>query len=46
MTHLWTWNLDKKEEKRITRGNFTVSDPQWSPDSTRITYTTQTNTKS
>src|SRR5437763_8930776 len=41
MTHLWLFDLDKKEEKRLTEGNFTVSDPQWSPDGTRITYTTR-----
>src|SRR5215472_9311243 len=40
MTHLWIFDLDKKEEKRLTQGEFTVSDPQWSPDGTRITYTT------
>src|SRR6266852_2958758 len=40
MTHLWIWNIEKKDEKR-TEGNFTVSDPQWSPDGTRITYTTR-----
>jgi dipeptidyl aminopeptidase/acylaminoacyl peptidase len=41
MTHLWVFDLDKKEEKRLTQGNSTVSDPQWSPDGTRITYTTR-----
>ena len=41
MTHLWLWNIDKKDEKRLTEGNFTVSDPQWSPDGLRITYTTR-----
>lgn len=40
MTHLWVFDLDKKEEKRLTQGDFTVSDPQWSPDGTLITYTT------
>ncbi len=39
MSHLWLFDLEKKEEKRLTEGNFTVSDPQWSPDGTRITYT-------
>src|SRR5712692_10218527 len=39
MTHLWLWNIEKKDEKRLTEGNFTTSDPQWSPDGTRITYT-------
>ena len=41
MTHLWLWNLEKKDEKRLTEGNFTVSDPQWSPDGTRVTFTTR-----
>ena len=41
MTHLWLWNIEKKDEKRLTEGNFTVSDPQWSPDGTRVTYTTR-----
>lgn len=41
MTHLWTWNVDTKAEKRLTEGKFTVNDPQWSPDGTRITYTTR-----
>src|SRR2546423_8208469 len=41
MTHLWFYDLNKKEEKRLTEGNYTVSDAQWSPDGTRITYTTR-----
>src|SRR5437870_8888295 len=41
MSHLWLFDIAKKEEKRLTEGNFTVSDPQWSPDGTRITYTTR-----
>src|SRR4030095_3810558 len=45
MAHLWIWNIEKKEEKRITEGDFTVSDPQWSPDGTRITYTTRPTPK-
>ncbi|MGZ8842843.1 MAG: S9 family peptidase [Pyrinomonadaceae bacterium] len=45
MTHLWLFDIDKKEEKRLTQGEFTVSDPQWSPDSTRITYTTRPTPK-
>lgn len=45
MAHLWLFNLEKKEEKRITEGDFTVSDPQWSPDGTRITYTTRPTPK-
>src|SRR6266496_1334233 len=45
MSHLWLFDLEKKEEKRLTEGNFTVSDPQWSPDGTRITYTTRPTPK-
>jgi dipeptidyl aminopeptidase/acylaminoacyl peptidase len=45
MAHLWLFNVEKKEEKRITEGDFTVSDPQWSPDGTRITYTTRPTPK-
>lgn len=45
MTHLWTFNIEKKEEKRVTEGEFTVSDPQWSPDGTRVTYTTRPTPK-
>ncbi|HMJ26881.1 MAG TPA: S9 family peptidase, partial [Pyrinomonadaceae bacterium] len=45
MTHLWLWNVDKKDEKRLTEGNFTVSDAQWSPDGTHITYTTRPTPK-
>src|SRR2546423_14208428 len=41
MTHLWLFEIEKKEEKRLTEGEFTVSDPQWSPDGMRITYTTR-----
>ena len=45
MTHLWLFDIDKKEEKRLTEGSFTISDPQWSPDGTRITYTTRPTPK-
>src|SRR5262245_5490586 len=45
MTHLWIFDIDKKDEKRLTEGDFTVSDPQWSPDGTRITYTTRPTPK-
>jgi len=40
MAHLWTWDVATSEEKQITRGEFTVSDPHWSPDGTRILFTT------
>src|SRR5574341_263075 len=45
MTHLWLFDLGRKEEKRLTEGNYTVSDPQWSPDGTRISYVTRPTPK-
>ena len=39
MAQLWTWNVASGEEKRITKDDFTVSDPRWSSDGTRITFT-------
>ena len=45
MAHLWLFNIEKKEEKRISEGDFTVSDPQWSPDGTQISYTTRPTPK-
>jgi dipeptidyl aminopeptidase/acylaminoacyl peptidase len=45
MTHLWRFDIDKKAEKRLTDGTFTVSDPQWSPDGTRVSYTTRPTPK-
>jgi dipeptidyl aminopeptidase/acylaminoacyl peptidase len=40
MEQLWTWNIATSEEKQITKGDFTVSDPRWSPDGSHITFTT------
>src|SRR6185436_4420037 len=45
MTHLWLLDIDKKQEKRLTEGDYTVSDPQWSPDGTRVSYTTRPTPK-
>lgn len=45
MSHLWLWNIEKKEGKRITQGDFTVGDPQWSPDGSQISYTTRPTPK-
>ncbi|HEV8589726.1 MAG TPA: S9 family peptidase, partial [Pyrinomonadaceae bacterium] len=45
MTHLWLFDIQKKDEKRLTEGEYTVSDPQWSPDGTRISYTTRPTPK-
>jgi dipeptidyl aminopeptidase/acylaminoacyl peptidase len=45
MTHLWIWNIEKEEEKRLTEGDFTCSDPRWSPDGNRISFTTRPTPK-
>ena len=37
---LWTWNIADSQEKQITKGDYTVSDPRWSPDGSHITFTT------
>jgi dipeptidyl aminopeptidase/acylaminoacyl peptidase len=39
MTQLWTWDIATSAEKQITSGDFTVSDPQWSPDGAHILFT-------
>jgi dipeptidyl aminopeptidase/acylaminoacyl peptidase len=39
MGQLWTWNISSGEEKQITKGEFTISDPRWSPDGAHITFT-------
>jgi len=45
MSHLWVFDIDKKEESRLTEGLFTVSDPQWSPDSRRAVYVSRPTPK-
>lgn len=40
MAQLWTWNIASGEEKQMTKGDFTVSDAKWSPDGTKVTFTT------
>ena len=45
MTHLWLYDLKKEEEMRLTKGEFTVSGPRWSPDSSQIAYETRPNPK-
>jgi dipeptidyl aminopeptidase/acylaminoacyl peptidase len=44
-THLWVFDIDSGKEKRVTSGQFTVSDPQWAPDSNRIAFVARPNTK-
>jgi dipeptidyl aminopeptidase/acylaminoacyl peptidase len=40
MAQLWTWDIATGQEKQITKGEYTVSDPRWSPDGTHISFTT------
>ncbi len=37
-SHLWKINVETKEKKRLTEGDFSVSSPQWSPDGKWIAY--------
>jgi len=45
MTHLWLWDIEKKEGKRLTEGAFTCSDVRWSPDGTQVSFITQPTPK-
>ena len=45
MTHLWLWDIEKKEAKRLTEGAFTCSDARWSPDDMQISFTTRPTPK-
>jgi dipeptidyl aminopeptidase/acylaminoacyl peptidase len=37
-SHLWTINIETREKKRLTEGNFSVNNPRWSPDGTSIAF--------
>jgi len=37
-SHLWTIDVETRRKKRLTEGDFTVSDPQWSPDGASIAF--------
>lgn len=43
-THLWLHDLEADESRRLTEGDFTVSDAQWSPTSDRIAFVSRPNT--
>ena len=44
-SHLWLHDMEAGESTRLTDGDFTVSDPRWSPDSSRIAFVTRPTTK-
>lgn len=39
MSHVWLYDIASKKETRLTEGDFTVSDAQWSPDGSHISFT-------
>ncbi len=45
MTHLWLWDIEKKEGKRLTEGAFTCADARWSPDGTQVSFTARPTPK-
>ena len=45
MSHLWIYDIDSGESKRLTEGKCTVSDAHWSPDGAQIVYVTRPNPK-
>lgn len=45
MSHLWLWDIAKKEEKRLTEGYWTASDAEWSPDGQQISYTARPSSR-
>lgn len=44
-THAWVHDIEAGTEKRLTDGQFVVSDPQWAPDSRTIAFVTRPTTK-
>jgi dipeptidyl aminopeptidase/acylaminoacyl peptidase len=44
-SHVWIFDIESGEETRLTEGDFVVSDPQWSPDSSQIAFVTRPTTK-
>ena len=44
-SHLWVHDMETGGSARLTEGDFTVSDPRWSPDSTRIAFVARPTTK-
>jgi len=45
MSHLWIYDIKNNKESRLTKGDFTVSNARWSPDSKHTVYEIRPNTK-
>ncbi|MCE2516076.1 MAG: PD40 domain-containing protein, partial [Acidobacteria bacterium] len=43
MTHLWLHDLATDETRRLTEGDFTVANPDWSPDARQVAFETRPN---
>ncbi len=43
MTHLWLHDLASDETRRLTEGDFTVANPDWSPDARQVAFETRPN---
>ncbi|MGH9412632.1 MAG: prolyl oligopeptidase family serine peptidase, partial [Terriglobales bacterium] len=41
LSQLWLWDIATGKGKALTHGNYTVSDPQWSPDGREALFTTR-----
>ena len=43
MTHLWLHDIETSETRRLSEGDFSVANPDWSPDSRQIAFETRPN---
>jgi len=44
-SHLWVIDVESKKATEVGKGDFVISDPQWSPDGKRLSYTTNPTPK-
>lgn len=40
LSQLWLWTIATGKARQLTHGNYTVSDPHWSPNGQQIVFTT------
>ncbi|MGA9367035.1 MAG: hypothetical protein WBV35_06235, partial [Steroidobacteraceae bacterium] len=41
LSQLWLWDIASGKAKQLTNGDFTVSDPQWSPNGQEVLFVTR-----